>query len=325
MSNSDTSHHVTFLTLFGRFVAMGDVNMVVKLHDLFTNKLMLTELYFEKEFWGTEISKVCRPDEPSQVSSLVADNIPFVASADIAGCDHWAAWNWDFNTFTDGDIGDLKVPVSVPQKSMKRKDDITEEVQLREYIGSFDQLVDASEQRESPPPYLRAWQYRDFAASGHLAGDYSEPEWAIDYFSRLKEDAPKFKWLFVGPAGVRTPLHVDPCLTHAWMAQVKGRKLWKLVPPSSLQYLVDDGGFADLSNIDRKRFPDHSKAAIHEVILNPGEVIFIPQGWAHDVTTLDHGIAITHNFLSKEGFTKVVRQACLSKVLTSKVSEESAA
>ena len=316
---------VTFLALFGRYAVMGDVNMVVTLHDMFTKKLMLTELYFETQFWKQTITGIVRAVE-GEAATLVKSNIPFVASAAAACCDEWNAWEWDFETFTGGDIGNLKVNISIASGTVaKPKEDKTEEIELQEFINSFDQISEASELLHIPPPYLRAWEYQETDISRSLQHDYNDPVWAEDYFSRLKTDAPKFKWLFIGPKGVRTPLHVDPCLTHAWMGQVRGSKLWKLVPPSSLQYLVDDNGFADLSDVDVDRFPDHDKAIVIETVVNPGEIIFVPQGWAHDVTTLQHGIAITHNFLSKEGFTKVVRQACLSKLLTSKPKSESAA
>jgi hypothetical protein len=35
---------------------------------------------------------------------------------------------------------------------------------------------------------------------------------------------PGFHWVFIGAAGQATPTHVDPTLTHAWLAQLRGRK-----------------------------------------------------------------------------------------------------
>jgi hypothetical protein len=47
------------------------------------------------------------------------------------------------------------------------------------------------------------------------------PQWAHDCFDKLPPASrPPFHWIFMGPGGTNTPLHVDPLLTHAWLAQV---------------------------------------------------------------------------------------------------------
>ena len=51
--------------------------------------------------------------------------------------------------------------------------------------------------------------------------DVRVPPWAHDFFDKLPPAArPPFHWIFMGPGHTSTPLHVDPLLTHAWLAQV---------------------------------------------------------------------------------------------------------
>jgi len=71
--------------------------------------------------------------------------------------------------------------------------------------------------------YLRGWTYEHDDES--LKNDFALPHFAHDWFGKLpKRDDPCFRWIFLGPGGSKTPLHVDPCLTHAWLAQIRGRK-----------------------------------------------------------------------------------------------------
>jgi hypothetical protein len=70
----------------------------------------------------------------------------------------------------------------------------------------------------NPKPSTR-WVYERDSAS--LVRDVDIPPFAFDWFSKLpSKDDPCFRWIFLGPGGSKTPLHVDPCLTHAWLAQV---------------------------------------------------------------------------------------------------------
>ena len=46
------------------------------------------------------------------------------------------------------------------------------------------------------------------------------------------------------------------------------------------------------------RFPRLDGLHIHRLTLTPGDVLFIPVGWWHQVTALDFSVTITHtNFL----------------------------
>jgi hypothetical protein len=107
-----------------------------------------------------------------------------------------------------------------------------------------------------------------------------------------------YKGLFISGAGARTRLHRDPWTTDAVLCQFYGRKSLTVYPPDQGCYLHRDGEFVDPQKPDLKTFPDfHKAAALYEDVLEPGEVLYIPGGWLHDVTSLSDSISVTWNFV----------------------------
>jgi hypothetical protein len=105
---------------------------------------------------------------------------------------------------------------------------------------------------------------------------------------------PGFLW--IGPAGTVTPLHHD--LTNGLLAQVRGRKLFRLVSPFEISSVYNDQhcfSQIDLDRPDPERFPLFKDVTVHEVALNPGELLLVPVGWWHYVRALDESVMITFN------------------------------
>jgi histone arginine demethylase JMJD6 len=103
--------------------------------------------------------------------------------------------------------------------------------------------------------------------------------------------------LFVSPAAVsHTCVHFDGGMTHAWSAQVTGNKRFYLWPPFQGQprdsvhihrYPTEDG-FEEL----------FGHAYPSEVVIRPGEVLFVPAGWWHTTFTESQSVTISGNFVS---------------------------
>lgn len=103
------------------------------------------------------------------------------------------------------------------------------------------------------------------------------------------------KWhLWVGPAGTVTPLHHDEnLLLHT---QITGRKRWKLISPMDTPNIYNNTAVfsqVDLYNIDYSRFPLMKNVNITDVVLEPGDTLFLPLGWWHGVEALEPSISVS--------------------------------
>lgn len=107
-----------------------------------------------------------------------------------------------------------------------------------------------------------------------------------------------YKGLFISGRGSRTRLHRDPWHSNAVLCQFYGQKLIKLYDRNQTDFVTDGEHFVDPLNPDLNRFPAFPSAAIlDEFILAPGDVIFLPRGVFHDVTSITDSVSITWNFV----------------------------
>jgi len=106
--------------------------------------------------------------------------------------------------------------------------------------------------------------------------------------------------LWCGPAGTVTPLHHD--VVNILFVQLLGRKVVKLLPPLDLP-LVDPivlqgdptvfSALIDLDAVDPARHPDVAELRPLTVVVEPGEALFIPVGWWHQVKALETSISLS--------------------------------
>ncbi len=104
--------------------------------------------------------------------------------------------------------------------------------------------------------------------------------------------------LWFGPAGTITALHHDT--SNILFCQIYGRKRLRLAPPDNPLLLPLARGL--YSHLDpRGPAPEHVDAAasMFEVVVEPGDALFIPVGWWHHVEALDVSISLALN-----GFTR---------------------
>lgn len=59
-------------------------------------------------------------------------------------------------------------------------------------------------------------------------------------------------------------------------------------------------------HLDARNDPDPAKRPL-EVILHPGEVIFVPHGYWHMVVNLEESLALTHNYVSTSNLSDCLR------------------
>lgn len=131
--------------------------------------------------------------------------------------------------------------------------------------------------------------------------DYKMP----NFFSESKESFLGENTVFIGSGNTRTSLHYDRPLVDNLFCQIQGRKLFKLWKPSQGNYFYPYSfetryshvsKIQELDEIDFEKFPNFKKSEIEsEMILESGDLLYIPKGYWHQVTHLQE-ISISMNF-----------------------------
>ena len=121
--------------------------------------------------------------------------------------------------------------------------------------------------------------------------------------------------IFISKKGTGSPLHCDADMSRFYFQLLSGKKLWRIMPPSEYWRAsptdVDDyypSKFeVDLMNVDFDKFPEMGGALVYEAVLDPGDVIFVPESWAHQVINLEDSIATSMNFVDYHGAPAHIR------------------
>jgi hypothetical protein len=164
--------------------------------------------------------------------------------------------------------GDYINTAFAPDRAMR-------DMSMRDYLD----LVAAG--TDDLPPYVGNLEINALNGMCHWPG----------YFSKM--GPPRF-WL--GPAGTVTPLHCD--YDDNIFAQVWGSKRIFLAPPHHDEFLypreanpVLYGSPFDPEHPDFERFPLARQAALVECIVNPGDMLYVPAGWYHQVRALTFSLS----------------------------------
>ncbi len=165
-------------------------------------------------------------------------------------------------------VGDYINTAFAPDRAMQ-------DMSMREYLD----LVAAGTQ--DLPPYLGNLELRELNSMCH---------WPT-YFDKM--GPPRF-WL--GPAGTVTPLHCD--YDDNIFAQIWGTKRIFLSPPHHDEFLYPNeanailfGSPFDPEAPDFDRFPLARQATMIECVVNPGELLYVPAGWYHQVRALTFSLS----------------------------------
>jgi hypothetical protein len=159
----------------------------------------------------------------------------------------------------------------------------------------------------------------------HKAGD---GRWADDVFNAIRQDwhQPSFlpasgyvvpfaghartttavtdrfpyRALFMSAAGARTSMHMDPWMSSAVLCQVVGTKRLAMYAPDHHEEILR------IVRDERERRDFNHIAPTFEDMLAPGEILFIPDGWWHHVTTLTDSISLTWNFVHSAAASRLL-------------------
>jgi hypothetical protein len=216
--------------------------------------------------------------------------IPLIVTNAVSAWPAFSKWTWEWLIASFGDVQVLLTD------SLQGK----QQARLADYIAYV--LNPDQSQVTNGPLYLK-----DLNFSGEMCNDYVTPDFIDDWFTKFPlESRPPFRWLFIGPASTGSHLHIDTSGTHAWLTQIHGKKEWVLFPPEDLPESYCDS--ADAFNPDFEKFTCFSKARCFRGVLHPGQTIFTPCGWRHQVRNLNPSWAITENFFNATNICDVYQR-----------------
>ncbi|GAA97942.1 uncharacterized protein L969DRAFT_96318 [Mixia osmundae IAM 14324] len=157
-----------------------------------------------------------------------------------------------------------------------------------------------------------AQKHSRLSSSFYEVLDLVEDDWLNRYYlSTTKDD---FRFVYLGQAGTLTPVHRDVYCSYSWSTNIVGRKRWWLFPPAQAQWLRQGSQtIFDYRAIDPTAFPNAHRLCPYIIEQAPGETIFVPSGWYHQVENLDLCLSINHNWLNSYCLTNVCR-AIIDKV-----------
>jgi ribosomal protein L16 Arg81 hydroxylase len=97
-----------------------------------------------------------------------------------------------------------------------------------------------------------------------------------------------------------TPLHHDTIML--FHTQIVGRKRWRLISPLQIAHLYNYNNVFSPIDLDApdllSRYPDFAKAQVLEVVAEPGDTVFLPLGWWHQVRSLDVSLSFSYSNLA---------------------------
>jgi hypothetical protein len=162
----------------------------------------------------------------------------------------------------------------------------------RQYMGSIDSMrfADFLHETQTRGRDLRMFLYNLSRQIPELLDDVQLPEVGLR-FSR------QFVFSFFGCRGSTTPLHYDIDMGDVLHTVIRGRRRIRLFAPGDAAVLYRHPftvrSYVDLDSPDLARFPALEKARGYEVVLEPGETLYMPCGWWHEFHYLEAGMGVS--------------------------------
>lgn len=200
----------------------------------------------------------------------------------------YTKWNWDYLTEVAGSkkLGIYNNVKSDAYTPINKADDYT----------TFGEYIDMI--RKGPAQW-RIFFFNIFSQAPQLRQDFT---WPTLYIRGFLKALPS---LFAGGEGSITHMHFDIDMPHLMHTQFMGKKRVLLFPnaeqhklyrkPFEVLSLADFSNYynAAKSKVDIGKFPALELAEGYDVILEPGDTLFMPSGYWHHMEYLQSGFAMS--------------------------------
>ncbi len=254
----------------------------------------------QDKFELTEVNKIERINNPTSEEfqrNILSLRKPVIITGAMTGWKALSLWNADYLNST---VGNTQVDVSVSQNRIFTGDPKKGFAPWRTTMKFSEFMSLTLEKNKSTSDSYYLQQHPMKIIFPELVQDIETP----DYFDK------KLLWamnLWLGTSGNISPLHYD--ISDNILAQVGGRKRIVLFDPKETSLLYPFPAHSKIPhfsqiNVDKpdiEKFPKFSRAKCLECVIEPGEMLFIPVFWWHQVYSLDK-LNISINFWWKVHF-----------------------
>ncbi|MGC1631579.1 MAG: cupin-like domain-containing protein [Gelidibacter sp.] len=209
------------------------------------------------------------------------------------------------------------------------------EVQGEQYkLGDFIDMMEKAT-LENPAPYPCKLQldreYPELLPDITPRFEYANPDWSHNKLLKPFLKGADTYEIFLGSPGGRFPyVHYDYMGLHAFITQLYGIKEFTVLPPDQTPFVYPKknntwvSDVPDIKNIDLEKFPLCVNATPITFTVEPGETLFIPNGWWHTAHSLTTTISVAQDSLNasnwdrfrSEVYTKVSKKSPLMGKMT---------
>jgi len=200
----------------------------------------------------------------------------------------YTKWNWEYLKEV---AGKEKVGIYNNVKS-----DAYTPINKADEYTTFGEYIDMI---SKGPAAWRIFLFNIFSHAPQLTKDFTWPDHLMKGFVK------RVPMLFVGGQGSITHMHFDIDLSHIIHTQFAGRKRVLLFPheeqfklyrkPFEVLSVADFSNYYDpeRSKLDIAQFPAVDTAEGYDIILEPGDTLFMPGGYWHHMEYLESGFAMS--------------------------------
>lgn len=246
------------------------------------------------DYWTIE--KHDRLSSSDFIGNYVNRSKPVIISGVISNWNGFHQWSLDY-------FVNLAPDLNLIVKDFEKKNRINiKHTMLKDYVNTlklYEKNKDSDKNVEIPP-YCHDLPL--FSLIYSLVEDVQP--FPLDYLPRWYW----YKWwrycqFFIGSSSSLTPLHFDCLLTNNLFFQIVGRKQFTLILAEDAKYCYRKGWrwfLVDPENPDLDKYPEYKNARPIKIIVNPGDILYIPPGTLHHVKSLDTSISFNIDWHTRQ-------------------------
>lgn len=245
-----------------------------------------------------QVPRIPKPDQATFLAEYVAKRRPVVLTG--AMTDWKAVTGWTLDHLKGALPGRKVRAVTLPQGYFDAR--VEQQPELREF--EFADFIDAI----ADPGTVGGRIYNLHAG---LTGELATLKEDIRLPSYFPQESLFWSLLIAGPQGYVVRAHYD--VPNNFLAQIHGRKRVVLFPPDELYRMYPHPAYTsspyftqvDIEHPDLRKHPRFRMDQAVEAVLEPGEMLYIPSCWWHQISYLTMTIGV--NFFYKLPITQMLR------------------